>query len=158
MTVVSCTKRQCKFFLAEQDDAVARVERSSDIPPCPHTPTGKQISGMTHTLLTPETVTDLGTRLFTPGSSRKGLPQRLEVSPTPHRFRDDENVDLPSFIIGLLQRDGLALKSSTESEMRHVIGDRVAGYEAKLQNSAESLKMAFRKIAELERVTGSATY
>jgi hypothetical protein len=130
------------------------MEKSSDIPPAPRTPTGKQIGGMPQSLPTPETVTGLNTSLF--GSSRRGYLQRPDDTPTPHRFRADESGDLPSLILSLLQNDGIVLKSSTESAIRHVIGDRLAGYEAKLQNSAESLEMAFKKLDELEKGGGSA--
>jgi len=146
--------RQCEFFLTEVDDATARVEKSSDIPPAPRTPTGKQTGGMPQSLLTPETGTGSNTSFF--GSSRGGYLQRPDDTPTPYRFRADENGDLPSLILSLLQNDSIVLKSSTKSAIRHVIGDRLAGYEAKLQNSAGSLELAFKKIDELEKGGGSA--
>jgi len=151
----SCPKsrgQQCGFFLTAEDDATARMEKSSDIPPAPRTPTAKQIGGMPQSLPTPETGTGLNTSLFS--SSRRGYLQRPDDTPTPHRFRADENGDLPSLIFSLLQNDGIVLKNSTESAIRHVVGDRLAGYEAKLQNSAESLEMAFKKLDELENRGG----
>ena len=157
MAVAACPKpraQQCGFFLTGEDDATARLEKSSDIPPAPRTPTGKQIGGMPQSLPTPEMDTGLNTSLF--GSARGGYLQRPDDTPTPHRFRADENGDLPSLILSRLQNDGIVLKSSTKSAIRHMIGDRLAGYEAKLQNSAESLEMAFKKLDELEKGGSSA--
>lgn len=88
--------------------------------------------------------------LFADDSSRRGRIQGLNDSPTPNRFRVDGKEDLPSLILGLLRKDGIVLKGSTESAIRHMIMDRLRGYEAKLQNSAESLQMAFEKLDELE--------
>jgi len=160
VTVAACPKargQQCGFFLTGEDDTAARREKSSDIQPAPHTPTRKQTSGASRALPTPDTGTGLGTRLFTANSSREGYLQKPDDTPTPHRFRADENGDLPSLIFGLLREDGITLKSSTESAIRHMIGERLAEYKAKLQNSTESLEMAFKKLDELERAGGSAT-
>lgn len=131
--------------------------KNPDIPPAPHTPTGKQTSGMYQTMPTPETGRSVGTRLFTANSSRGGHLQKPDGTPTPYRFRADENGGLSSLTFSLLQKDGIVLKSSTESAIRHVIGEWLAGYEAMLQNSAESLEMAFKKLDELERGDGSTT-
>lgn len=159
MTVTACRKprgKQCGFFLTAEDDSTARVEKSSDIGPAPRTPTGKQIDGMLQSLPTPESRTRSSRSLFATDSSRGGYLQRLDDTPTRHRFRADEDGDLSSLIFGLLQKDGIVLRSSTESAIRHVIGDRISGYEAKLQNSGESLDNAFKKIDELEKGGGSA--
>lgn len=157
MTVASCTHRQCGFFVTGEDDATARVEKSSDIPPVPRTPTGKQNSGMPQALPTPETGRSYATRLFTTNSSRGGNLQKPDGTPTPHRFRADENGDLFPRIFSLLQKDGIALKSSTEAEMRHMIGEWQAGYEAKIRNSAESLERTFKRLDELDVGAGSST-
>jgi hypothetical protein len=111
---------------------------------------------MPQNLPTPETGTGLSKRLFAASPFRERYPQKPDTSPTPYRFRADETGDLPSLIFGLLQKDGIVLKSSTESAIRHLVGDRLAGYEAKLQNSAESLEMAFKKLDELEKGGGPA--
>lgn len=157
MPVASCTRRQCNLFVTEGDDATARVEKSSDIPPVPRTPTGKQNSGMPQALPTPETGRSYATRLFTTNPSRGGNLQRPDGSPTPHRFRADENGDLFSRIFGLLQKYGIALKSSTEAEMRHMIGEWRAGYETQIQNSAESLQRTFKRLDELDGGAGTST-
>ncbi len=52
--------------------------------------------------------------------------------------------------MGLLQEDGIALKSSTESTVRHAIGDRIGKFEAALKNSDNSLSFALQKLEELE--------
>ena len=110
---------------------------------------------MLQSLPTPGTATGSSGGRFATESSRRGHLQRLNDSPTPRRFRVDGDEDLPSLILSLLQKDGIALKGSTESAIRHLIGDRVAGYEAKLQNSAESLEMAFQKLDDIETGGGS---
>lgn len=104
-TVARCPKtreQQCSFFLAEVDDSNARLEKASDTPPAPHTPTAQRSVGTTASLLTPQTGISAGTRLFQGSSSRRGRVPLAE-------------------------------------------------YEAKLQNSNDSLENAFRKIDELER-------
>ena len=53
--------------------------------------------------------------------------------------------DLASLILDRLQEDGVAIKSSTESAIRYMIGDRVVGYRAKLVHSIESLDTEFKK-------------
>ncbi len=104
---------------------------------------------MVQSLLTPETGT--GSILANTNSSRGTFLRRVDGTPTPQRFRADENGDLLSVIFGMLEKDGIVLKSSTKSAISHVISERIAGYEAKLQNSAESLEKAFRKLDELEK-------
>lgn len=160
MPVARCPKtrdQQCNFFLTADDDATARVEKSSDIPPAPRTPTGRQMGGMPQALPTPDTGMGIGagsgagSGLFGASFSRRAYFQRPNESPTPHRFRADEGGDLASLILGLLQKDGIALRISTESAIRYHIGDQVAAYEAKLQNSAETINMLYGKLDEMEK-------
>ncbi len=93
------------------------------------------------------------------GSATRTRNINLNDSPTPHRYRgggegrgDEDADELASLVIGLLRRgDGVAIRGSTESAIRHTIGDRVAKYNAALLNTEKSLSFAQKKPDELER-------
>lgn len=91
------------------------------------------------------------------GSSSRLVGSTINDSPTSQRTRagPGEDDDLASLVVRLLQQGGLTLKSSTESAVRHAIGDRVSKYEAALQNSEKSLAFALNKLGELEGDGGS---
>ena len=147
------TENDCKFFLAEADDAKARLEKSLDIRDAPKTPASRRTGDA---MLTPNTGSSSKMNLF--GSrTRRDCVQGMNDSPTMRRFRimDGDDDDLASHVIALLKQDGGALKSSTESAVRHTIGDRIAQYEAALQNSEKSLNFALQKLGELESDTGT---
>ncbi|KAI0124076.1 hypothetical protein BJ170DRAFT_638072 [Xylariales sp. AK1849] len=144
-TFARCPKprdRQCRFFLAGDDEAPARVERYSEIPPAPRTPTGKQTCGPGQTLLTPSTCG---------GASPRRTLFKQDDTPTPQRFVPVEYEDLASVVLSRLEKDGRILRDSTELAIQQIIGDRLAGYEARLASSAKNLGRAFRKVEELER-------
>ncbi|OAQ79334.1 GRF zinc finger domain-containing protein [Purpureocillium lilacinum] len=142
--------------------------------------TSSQSSTIPATLPTPDTgKTTLKRRLFTSsGSSTSGddsngsssrkrrrllsLHDDSEHSPSPSsrqvRQRTDhhDKNDLPTLVFELLQSDGLALRSSTKSAIRHVILEREAASKARL-HAKESLEMALEKIDELEGHDDSAS-
>lgn len=155
--VASCNNprdQQCGFFLTAVDDDKARLARASNIPPTPRTP----ISTRTQTLITPRTGPGSRDVLFGASATRtRNLD--LDDSPSSHRSRGDREVvrgdedanELASLVIELLRRDRVAIQRSTESAIRHIIGDRVAKYDAVLVNTEKSLLFAQEKLAELER-------
>lgn len=92
------------------------------------------------------------------GSATRTRNINLNDSPTSHRYRgggegrgDEDADELASLVIGLLRRDGVAIRGSTESAIRHTIGDRVAKYDAALLKTEKSLSFAQKKLDELER-------
>lgn len=132
---------------------MARLAKASNVPPNPRTPS----STRTQAWLTPGTGSSSGNMLFG-GSATRARNLNVNDSPTPHRYRGGaegrgaEGADeLASVVIGLLRRDGVAIRSSTESAIRHSIGDRVAKYDAALLNTEKSLSFAQKKLDELER-------
>ncbi|KAM3521619.1 hypothetical protein MY4038_008967 [Beauveria bassiana] len=152
----SCTKprdQKCGFFLTAVDDNVARLAKASNVPPTPRTPAATR----TQPWLTPGTGSSSRDVLFG-GSAARTRNLNLNDSPTSHRYRgggegrgDEDTDELASLVIGLLRRDGVAIRSSTESAIRHTIGDRVAKYDAALLNTEKSLFFAQKKLDELER-------
>ncbi|KAM3426054.1 hypothetical protein NHJ13734_009698 [Beauveria thailandica] len=152
----SCTKprdQQCGFFLTAVDDNVARLTKASNVPPAPRTP----VSTRTQPWLTPRTGSS-SRDVFFGGSAIRTRNLNLDDSPTSHRYRggdegrgDEDADELASMVIGLLRRDCVAIRSSTESAIRHTIGDRVAKYDAALLNTEKSLSFAQKKLDELER-------
>ncbi|XWW92174.1 hypothetical protein V2A60_000097 [Cordyceps javanica] len=170
----SCTKprdQKCGFFLTAADDAVARLSQASTVPPAPSTPAAPT---RTQPWLTPGTGSSSRGVLFGGGNDTTRT-RRLDLddSPTSHRYRggggggigggegcggddgDDEADQLASLVIGLLRRDGVAIRGSTESAIRHAIGDRVAKYDAALMNAEKSLSFAHEKLDGLERGVAS---
>ncbi|KAJ6781748.1 hypothetical protein PWT90_08208 [Aphanocladium album] len=155
LAVASCTRprdQQCTFFLAAVDDTEARLARTTNVPPVPKTP----VSTRTQAWLTPGTGSS-SRDLFGSGAARN-RSLNLSDSPTPHRYRsggygrgDDDADELASLVLGILRRDGVAIRSSTESAIRHTIGDRVAKYDAVLLNTEKSLSFTQMKLDELER-------
>ncbi|KAJ6442868.1 ZIP family zinc transporter [Purpureocillium lavendulum] len=155
-------EQQCRFFLAEADDIRSRLVKSSDVAPAPRTPTGTRgADAAAVSLLTPETGTNVRRRLFANGSSRKRPApdhgHHNQDTPAPRRLRlasslggDEDGDDLPTVVFGLLEKDGIVLKTSTKAAIRHAIGEYVAPLKAKWQNSKDSLDEAFEKIDELE--------
>ena len=153
--VASCRKprgQHCGFFLAAVDDNVARVARASDIPPTPKTPVSTRTQP-----LTPATGSSSRDVLFG-GSATRTRNLDLNDSPSSHRYkgadegRADEDADeLASLVIERLRRDCITIRSSTESAIRHLIGDRVAKYDAVLGNTEKSLSFAQQRLDELER-------
>ncbi len=140
--------KDCKFFLTEADDAKARLEKSSiDVPSAPKTPVSRRT---TEAMPTPNTGSSSRMNIFDSGARAS----RVSSSGTPMARRlvhaDSGDGDLASFVMRLLQQDNIALKSSTESTIRHAIGDRIGKYEAALKNSDNSLTFAFQKLEELE--------
>ena len=65
--------------------------------------------------------------------------------------REDGDADeLASLVIGLVRCDGVAIRSSTESVIRHTIGDCIAKYNTVLLNTEKSLSFAQKQLDELE--------
>ncbi|KAF3407832.1 hypothetical protein DPV78_000267 [Talaromyces pinophilus] len=150
-TILRCPKpreEQCKFFLTAADEAAARSEKSSDMPPAPRTPIRKQV-------LPPWQTPDSGVGFSAIGSFRRGYLESTDVSPTPTRFRPNATEDIASAVLKKLQEDGLVIKSSTEVAIHCLINDKIKMYEARLQNLVENREMALQKLEELER-TGVA--
>lgn len=153
--VASCTKprgQQCGFFLTAVDEDVARLARTSNVPPTPKTP----VSTHTQSWLTPGTGSS--SRVLFGGSATRTRNVDLNDSPSSRHNsgggegRGDEDADeLASLVIGLLRRDCVAIRSSTESAIRHIIGDRVTKYDAALVNTERSLSFAQKRLDELER-------
>lgn len=152
-TVARCpgwgSDKDCKFFLAEADDAKARLEKSPRAPPsAPRTPASQRtIDAMP----TPSTGSRSRVNLFG-GGARAGRVASVTDSPTARRFfdADVDNGDLADFVIRQLEQDGIDLKSTTESVIRYAIGSRIGKYEATLKNSEDSLAFAFQKLDRLE--------
>lgn len=155
-TVASCrgwgTDRDCKFFLTEADEAKARSEQhTQEAPSTPRTPVTRRTADL---MQTPTTGSNSKVNLL----ARSGKARRVasaSESPSAHRFIDadtddgDED-DLASFVVELLGNEGIAMKSSTESLVRHVIAGRVGKYKAALKTSKDSLAFALEKLNELE--------
>ncbi|KAK8143151.1 hypothetical protein G3M48_007632 [Beauveria asiatica] len=137
--------KDCRFFLTEADEAKARLEKA---PSAPQTPVARRTI---EAMPTPDTGSSSRANLFSDGS-RAGRLSSVHDSPTTRRFAhvDSSDDDLASVVIHLLKQEGIGLRSSTESLVRHVIGSHVGKHEAALKNSNDSLAFALQKLDELE--------
>ncbi|KAF1739531.1 hypothetical protein CRV24_001466 [Beauveria bassiana] len=142
-----------KWFCGSVDDSVARLVKASNVPPNPRTPAPTR----TQPWLTPGTGSSSRDVLFG-GSATRTQNFSVSDSPTSHRYRgggegrgDEDADELASLVMRLLRLDGVAIRRSTESAIRHTIGDRVAKYDAALLNAEKSLSFAQKKLDELER-------
>lgn len=119
-----------------------------EVPSVPKTPVSRRTAEM---MPTPKTDSRSRLNLFG-GAGRVGRASSVNDSPTARRFAhvDSGDDDLACLVIHLLEQEGIALKSSTESLVRHAIGSRVGKYEAALKNSKDSLAFALQKLDELE--------
>ncbi|OAA34106.1 hypothetical protein BBO_09329 [Beauveria brongniartii RCEF 3172] len=141
--------KDCGFFLTKADEAKARLEKSSkEAPSAPKTPVSRRTI---ESMLTPNTGSSSRVKLFG-GGGRAGRLSSVNDSPTARRFAhvDSSDDDLASVIIHLLKQEGIGLRSSTESLVRHAIGSHVGKHEAALKNSNDSLAFALQKLDELE--------
>ena len=151
-TVARCngTDKDCKFFLAEKDEAEARRLKSvADPPSAPRTPVSRRTFEV---MPTPNTGSSPRVNLFGGGSSRARRVASVTDSPTARRFvdADGDDGDLADFVVRQLRQDGIALKSSTESVIRYAIGSRIGKYEAAQKNSNDSLALALETLDKLE--------
>ncbi|KAM3539161.1 hypothetical protein ARSEF1564_007916 [Beauveria bassiana] len=141
----SGNNKDCKFFLAEADEAKARLEKA---PSAPQTPVARRT---TEAMPTPHTGSSSRVNLFS-GGGRAGRLSSVNDSPTARRFAhvDTSDDDLASVVIHVLKQEGIVLRSSTESLVRHAIGSHVGKHEAALKNSNDSLAFALQRLDELE--------
>ncbi|PQK11399.1 hypothetical protein BB8028_0003g00250 [Beauveria bassiana] len=138
-------EKDCKFFLAEADEPRARLEKA---PSAPQTPVARRT---TEAMPTPHTGSSSRVNLFS-GGGRAGRLSSVNDSPTARRFAhvDTSDDDLASVVIHVLKQEGIVLRSSTESLVRHAIGSHVGKHEAALKNSNDSLAFALQRLDELE--------
>ncbi|OAQ99104.1 hypothetical protein LLEC1_02358 [Akanthomyces lecanii] len=142
------TDRDCKFFLAEKDEAEARLSKSATVSPAsPRTPISQRT---VEAMPTPNTCSSSRT-LFNIGSRARRVAS-VSDSPTARRFvdADGDDGDLADFVVRQLKQDGIDLKNSTESVIRYAIGSRIGKYEAAQKNSNDSLALALEKLDKLE--------
>lgn len=144
---------ECEFFLTEVDEPQARLDKTADEPPAaPQTP----VSQRTTQTMAATPITDGRSRgnLFGSGGSGGGRRvANLNESPSASRFANPDggsDDDLAKAVVELLREEGIVLKRSTESRLRHAIGDRVAQHGAALENADISLEFAYQKLRELE--------
>ncbi|KAK3343368.1 hypothetical protein B0T25DRAFT_554184 [Lasiosphaeria hispida] len=145
--------QQCGFFITAEDEPRMKIKMSADTPPTPRTPrTPRQRqASIQRYLSTPRTG-----RISPLASSprRRLFMKRPDVTPTPHRFRNRDEENLTSIILGLLDGDGIILKLSTELRLRSAIQDVQVGLEARLMASNERLERVLETMDEMEGVTG----
>ncbi|KGQ09546.1 hypothetical protein BBAD15_g5114 [Beauveria bassiana D1-5] len=148
------TDKDCKFFLTEADDEKARLEKSSiEVPSAPKTPVSRRTTEM---MPTPNTDSRSRVNLFS-GAGRAGRLSGVNDSPTAHRFVhvDSGDGDLADVVIRLLEQEGITLKSSTESLVRHAIGSRVGKNQPRRRNGKCCCRRE-RQLNEGKRSAGDA--
>lgn len=112
--VTSCTKpcdQKCGFFLTDVDDSEARLAKLLNVPLASRIPAQSRTqSWLTHG-------TGSNSVLFG-GSATRTRNLNLSNSPTSYNYRgsaegrgDKEADELASLVIGLLRRDGVAIRS-----------------------------------------------